>query len=151
MNVRHLEIFNAVMQTGSTLAAAELLLVSQPAVSNQIRQLESQLRLQLFDRRGRRLVPTPEARMLYEKSRDLLSILQYLDVYCDQLRNGNSGLLDLVCSPSVINNSISEALRRFHQDQPDVRVRIDMPSNEQIVSMILSSTTEFGLTITPGT
>ncbi|WP_417720198.1 LysR family transcriptional regulator [Salipiger sp.] len=149
MNVRYLEIFNAVMQSGSTSAAAELLMISQPAVSNQLRQLESQIGLQLFDRRSRRLVPTREATLLYERSRNFFTALQSLDAFSEQLRRGERGVLNFVCSPTMTNGCVPQAIRRFHQDRPEVALKIDMPSNERIVSMILSGMTEFGLTITP--
>ena len=149
MNIRYLEIFNAVMQTSSTLAAAELLRISQPAVSNQLRQLESQSGLQLFDRRKRRLVPTAEAHMLYEKSRNIFSLLQHLDTFSEQLRRRDTGRLDFVCSPTMTNGCVPRAIRRFHRDKPKVTLKIDMPSNERIVAMIVGGMTEFGLTITP--
>ncbi|WP_158274054.1 LysR family transcriptional regulator [Allosediminivita pacifica] len=149
MNVRYLEIFNAVMQTGSTLAAAELLRISQPAVSNQLRQLESQVGLQLFDRRKRRLVPTEEAQLLYERSQNIFSQLQHLDAFSEQLRRRDTGRLNFVCSPSMTSGCVPRAIHRFHEDKPKVTLKIDMPSNERIVSMIVGEMTEFGLTITP--
>lgn len=149
MNVRYLEIFNAVMQTGSTSAAAQLLRISQPAVSNQLRQLESQIGLQLFDRSGRRLVPTAEARLLYERSSNFFAILQSLDLFTEQLRRGDAGVLDFVCSPSLTNGCVPRAVRRFHSDKPEVTLKIDMPSNERIISMVMGEMTDFGLTITP--
>ncbi|KMK66540.1 LysR family transcriptional regulator [Puniceibacterium sp. IMCC21224] len=149
MNVRYLEIFRAVMQTGSTLAAAELLSISQPAVSNQLRLLESQIGFSLFDRRSRRLVPTAEAHLFYERSRSFFEVLQSLDVYSEELRRGERGRLNFVCSPSLANGRIPEAIRRFHRDRSDVTLRLDMPSNERIIAMILAEMTEFGLTITP--
>ncbi|MGY9046518.1 hypothetical protein P775_23375 [Puniceibacterium antarcticum] len=149
MNVRYLEIFRAVMETGSTSAAAELLRISQPAVSNQLRLLESQIGLELFDRRSRRLVPTREAQLIYEKSKIFFLALQSLDTFSEQLRRGARGQLNFVCSPSLTNGCIHEAIRRFHLDRPDVTLKLDSPSNERIIAMILAEMTEFGLTITP--
>ncbi len=65
MNARQLEIFRAIMRNGSLSAAAVALNVSQPAVSKVLRHFESQIGYRLFERSGSRLVPTPEARLLY--------------------------------------------------------------------------------------
>ncbi len=149
MNVRYLEIFRAVMETGATSAAAELLRISQPAVSNQLRLLESQTGLSLFDRSTRRLIPTPEAQLLYARSNTFFSVLQSLDTFAEQLRQGARGRLNFVYSPSLSNGCIPRAIRRFHQARPEVTLRLDSPSNERIIAMILAEMTEFGLTITP--
>ena len=61
MNIRQLEAFRAIMVARSTIGAAELLNLSQPAVSRLLSQLEASLKLTLFDRSSGRLVPTPEA------------------------------------------------------------------------------------------
>jgi DNA-binding transcriptional LysR family regulator len=67
VNIRQLEAFRAVMIARSTTGAAELLDVSQPAVSRLIVQLEASLELTLFDRSSGRLAPTPEALLLHEE------------------------------------------------------------------------------------
>ena len=56
MNLRQLEVFQAVMHAGTTKNAARMLRISQPAVSNMVRQFEDQLGFALFDRIGGRLV-----------------------------------------------------------------------------------------------
>ena len=61
MKHRQLEAFRNVMQTGTTAKAADLMCVSQPAVSRLISELEIYLNFSLFDRNKGRLVPTPEA------------------------------------------------------------------------------------------
>ena len=61
MNFRQLEIFRAVMDTGSATAAARLLGLSQPAVSRQLMQLETEVGLDLFARERGKLIPTAHA------------------------------------------------------------------------------------------
>jgi DNA-binding transcriptional LysR family regulator len=61
INARQVEAFRAVMVTGSMTSAAELLGVSQPAVSRLIRDFELAVTFRLFARRGNQIAPTPEA------------------------------------------------------------------------------------------
>ena len=68
MRLRHIEVFHAIMQAGSVSGAAQLLHISQPAVTKVLQHAELQLGLQLFDRVRGKLVPTPEA----QRSRQLL-------------------------------------------------------------------------------
>ena len=65
MNYRQLEAFRAVMETGTVTAASQLLSISQPSLSTHIANLEHELQLSLFHRRGGRLVPTAESHMLF--------------------------------------------------------------------------------------
>ena len=65
MRLRHIEVFNAVMLTGSVSAAARLINVTQPAVSRILAHAELQLGFALFHRLKGKLVPTTEAQTLY--------------------------------------------------------------------------------------
>lgn len=67
MNLRQLEVFQAVMYGGTTKNAARLLGITQRVVSNLVRQLEDRLGFSLFDRIGGRLHPTLEAKVLSKK------------------------------------------------------------------------------------
>ena len=64
---RQVEAFRAVMLTGSMTAAAEMLGITQPAISRLIRDFEVQLALRLFERKGYQSVPTPDAITLFEE------------------------------------------------------------------------------------
>ncbi|MBL8669235.1 MAG: LysR family transcriptional regulator, partial [Alphaproteobacteria bacterium] len=76
MNLRQLEIFRAVMLAGTATAAARQLGIAQPAVSKHLRQMEARLGLALFDRAGKRLVPTADARALLDHAERLFAGLE---------------------------------------------------------------------------
>jgi DNA-binding transcriptional LysR family regulator len=61
MRPRHLEVFHAVMVTGSVTGAARLLNVSQPAVTKMLFHAEHLIGLRLFDRSGGKILPTADA------------------------------------------------------------------------------------------
>ncbi len=65
MRLRHIEVFNAIMLTGSVSAAARLINITQPAVSRTLQHAEIQLGFPLFQRAKGRLTPTTEALTLY--------------------------------------------------------------------------------------
>jgi len=71
MNLRQLEILRAVVRTRSTVAAAQDLGMSQPAVSNAIKHAETALGFLLFDRINKRMIPTQEAQILLAEAEPL--------------------------------------------------------------------------------
>ena len=75
MRLRHIEVFNAVMVTGSVSGAARLINITQPAVSRTLKHAELQLGFPLFERAGGRLVATAEARSLFPLVEKLFSDL----------------------------------------------------------------------------
>ncbi|MBP0496564.1 LysR family transcriptional regulator, partial [Pararoseomonas indoligenes] len=72
MELRHLRYFCAVAEDGHMTRAAERVGIAQPALSQQIRGLEEELGVQLFDRIGRGLVLNEAGRLFLEEARDLL-------------------------------------------------------------------------------
>ena len=66
LNIRQIETFAAVMKTGTASRAAETLGITQPAVSRSLAELERAVGFALFARIRNRLVPTPEAKQLYQ-------------------------------------------------------------------------------------
>src|SRR6516162_4193817 len=74
MNLNHLAIFHAVAQTGSMTLGAQHLEISQPAVSKQVQELESVLRVHLFDRIGRRVRLSQAGEILADYTRRLFAL-----------------------------------------------------------------------------
>ena len=148
MNLRQLEIFRAVMQTGTTRSAAEVLRISQPAVSNILRQFEAQLGFDLFHRTGGRLRPTREAHSLFEGSEGVFTSFDAVQSLSEDLRRGWAGTLTLAVSPSLGHTLIPPAMSEFLVERPRVRINMDTPSNERIVEMLAGGRADLALTIT---
>jgi DNA-binding transcriptional LysR family regulator len=84
MNLKRLQGFHAVIESGSVTNAAQRLHMTQPALSRIIRDLEEELGLALFIRQHQRLVPTAEARVFFrEAERALAAVDQIVDIARD--------------------------------------------------------------------
>ena len=95
--LKPLRAFCQVARLGSVSRAAEALYVSQPAVSQQLQALERELGAALFERNGRRLLPTPEGEALYELARPLVEGIDALPAaFRRQLAGMEAGELDRV-------------------------------------------------------
>src|SRR5438046_6652155 len=92
LDIRHLRYFLAVAEAGSFSRAADRLGISQPSVSQQMRDLEAGLRVPLFQRRGKRILLTPRGRIFKEPARAVLrqleNFLQALNIEPGELRAG---------------------------------------------------------------
>src|SRR2546425_2611771 len=84
VEIRHLRYFLAVAGAGSFSRAADRLGISQPSVSQQMRDLESGLRVSLFQRRGKRILLTPTGLIFQEHAR---AILRQLENFLQELNS----------------------------------------------------------------
>jgi len=149
MNLRQLEVFQAVMNSGTTKNAARLLHISQPAVSNMVRQFEDQLGFALFDRIGSRLHPTQEARVLSKNLERVFASVDAVENLVNDLRDTQVGTLKIVTSPSLGQTVLPPAIAAFVRDRPEVKIGFDTPPNDVIIAQLDSHQADFGLTITP--
>jgi DNA-binding transcriptional LysR family regulator len=124
MDLRHARTFVTVADLGTVSKAAARLHIAQPALSRQIRDLEQELGLKLFDRVGRRLVLTGEGEQLLGDCRSLLNCASSIGERAQQLRRGDGGILKVAASPQFIEGTLSGFLDRFTQRYPNVQVKV---------------------------
>jgi DNA-binding transcriptional LysR family regulator len=149
MNLRQIEVFRAVMTTGSVSDAARLLHVSAPAVSRTLSYTESQLGFPLFERVKGRLYPTSEARQLYHEVELVHRGVQRIDSLTHELGRRRHELVSIVCSPSIGQMLVPLAIARFRDGSPEVRVHLQCLSHELLKERLLSRQMELGVSILP--
>ncbi|WPZ37186.1 LysR substrate-binding domain-containing protein (plasmid) [Thalassobaculum sp. OXR-137] len=149
MNARQLEVFRAVMQTGSVTAAAKLLNVTQPTLSKILRHAESQYRLTLFETVRGRLVPTPEAEKLYPHADRVFRDLASLRRLVGQIRDGEGGMARLAVSASVAATIGAEAVAKFHARRPDAHLAFHALPALEVAEKLRSREADLGLTLSP--
>jgi DNA-binding transcriptional LysR family regulator len=133
MNLRHIEVFHAVYQTGSVSGAARALHVSQPSVSKVLRHAESRIGFQLFRIVKGRLVPTDEAHILYDEARELHGHIESFRETTKNLRRGGEGHLRLAVLPSLGLDIAPAAIAQFRASHPDVSFEVKTLHNEDIL------------------
>jgi DNA-binding transcriptional LysR family regulator len=148
MNVRQIEVFHAVMKTGSISGAASLLRVSQPAVS-QVLHTEDQLRFPLFHRVKGRLQETVQARALYREIEPLYHGLQRVKSLADGLRDQASGTIQILASPGPGHSMLPEALRLFRAGHPQVRITLDLLSYGPMIEKMKTQQADLAVAMCP--
>ena len=137
MNVtfRQLRVFVEVVRRGSVLRAAEALHLTPPAVSMQIKEVESQVGMPLFDRAGRRLSLSTAGEYFVVYARRLLGTLKEAEDAMARFTGVESGVLTIgMVSPAKY--FLPRLLAQFHAEHPAVAVRIRLGNREQLVALM---------------
>jgi LysR family cyn operon transcriptional activator len=145
LDIRHLRYFLAVAEAESFSRAADRLGISQPSVSQQMRDLEAGLRVPLFQRRGKRILLTPKGLIFQEHARTVLrqleSFLEELNREPGQLR----GALHLGVVPVLNVPLVPHLLGLFTADHPAISVVVEEISSTDIETALEEGRMDVGL------
>ena len=145
MELRHLRYFLAVAEAGSFSRAADRLGISQPTLSQQMRDLEAGLRVSLFQRRGKRILLTSAGLIFQEHARAILrqfeSFLQELTSEPQQLR----GALHLGVVPILNVPLVPHLLGLFAAKHPGISIIVDEISSTEIETALEEGRMDVGL------
>ncbi|KMO12761.1 LysR family transcriptional regulator [Methylobacterium platani] len=132
MELRHLRYFVAVAESLSFTAAAERLGVSQPPLSQQIRDLEAELGTPLLWRTSRSVALTPAGSAFLSRARAVLAEVEEACAEARAVGAGRTGTLDIGLTGSILAGPLGRLIRRFGERYPGVLVRLhEMPPGEQ--------------------
>jgi len=134
-----MEAFRAVMLTGSVSGAAERLFKTQPAVSMTISGLEEEIGFQLFERRKKRLYPTPEAEYLYREIEGIFSRINDVSQAIKDIQNKQHGFLRVGCMPGPSVHFMPELVADFLEAHPKIQVSMQTRTTEGIREWIASA------------
>jgi LysR family transcriptional regulator, cyn operon transcriptional activator len=124
MDLRHLRAFVTIVEAGGFGRAAGRLNLSQPALSRQIRALEAELDVPLFDRIGRRVQLTAEGEDVLRRARALLTEADSLGERARALKSGHVGVLRVGATPQAMETLLARFLPRYRRRHPGVEVHL---------------------------
>ncbi len=131
MEFRQLKTFRVVADNLSFTKAAEQLFMAQSSVSAQVRILEEELDLKLFDRIGRRIVVTDAGQKLYDYARRIEAMTEEIRTEVTGDKNVR-GSLTIRVPETLAAVYMPEVVDRFHKDNPDVRLNFINCSDLQL-------------------
>ncbi len=135
ISLRQLRVFEAVVRHMSYTRAAEELHLTQPAVSMQVRQLEEEVGLPLFEKLGRSIALTEAGRELYPYSQGVNRSLRELQDVMESLKGVSCGRLSVAVA-STVNYFAPRLLAAFHRRYPGVALALDVTNREQLVRQL---------------
>lgn len=149
MDFRQLRYFVALYEEGHVGRAAERLALSQPALSQQIRQLEQNLDVALFQRSGKRLLPTVAAHTLYNHAVPLLDGLERARDALRGFRGHSPRSLAIGVLQTVNANLVPHLVERLHTAQPHLQVRMYELSGVEIERRLMGGQLDIGIGFLP--
>lgn len=149
LNPRQLEAFRAVMLTGGMTAAAEMIRVTQPAMSRLIRDLQRSLDLKLFEKRGARLVPTGEAHALYREVERSFVGLDRIAQVSVELRQRRAGALRIAALPALANGFLPRFMGDFLAARPKLDLALFGMTSRAVLDWVVSGQCDLGMAEIP--
>lgn len=144
INLRQVEAFRAVMLTGKITAAAELMGITQPAVSRLIADFERATRLKLLDRRGNRISPTREAVALMREVERAFVGLDRIGEAADEIGRLSLGTLRIAAMPALAYGLLPRTLARFLRERPEVSATLTGQSSFLVIEAVASGQADIG-------
>ncbi|WP_252271835.1 LysR family transcriptional regulator [Pseudomonas subflava] len=136
MNLHHLKVFLAVAQARSISAGAARLHISQPAVTREIRELEANLGLPLFDRHPRGVQPTEGGQRLLQFAERIFALEQAAERDLRDLAGLGHGELALGASATLGAYWLPPLLNRFRADHPGVFVSLQVSNTQEVLQQL---------------
>ena len=149
MDIRSLRYFLSVVRTGSVSAAAEANFVTQPAVSLQLRKLETTVGQRLFLRRGRRLAPTAAGLALAARAEEIVGAMDALNAELHGLSQLEHGHLRMGNTDAASVYVLPEVYRAFHRSYPGVRIEITIGDTRHLLDQLASARIELATVTLP--
>lgn len=144
MNLRQVEAFRAVMLTGQMTIAAELMSVTQPAVSRLIRDFEHATRLRLFERRGNQITPTQEALTLWKEVDRAFIGLKRIASVAEEIARHAAGTLRIAAMPALANGILPRFLARFLRDKPNLYASLSGLPSSMVIEAVAAGQADIG-------
>ncbi|WP_455206381.1 LysR substrate-binding domain-containing protein [Kaarinaea lacus] len=151
MKLQQLRYICEVARRGLNVSsAAERLHTAQSGISTQIRLLEEELNVQIFERHGKRLVSiTPSGKTIIEMAERILCEAENIQQISEQLNDQSKGTLSIATIHAYANYSLPPLIKKFSSQYPGIQLRIHQGDPDQLVDMVLSRTADLAITTAP--
>ena len=144
------KVFKEVAEAGNITAAAQALYISQSAVSQSIKQLESDLQTRLFARNSRGVTLTADGKLLYEYVRSAIGLLETGEAKLSQTRELQMGHLTIGASDTVTSQFLLPHLDSFHRQFPAIHIQIVSGRSHKVLGLLQSGKVDIAFASTPG-
>ncbi len=136
INLDLYKVFCVVARQGNLSRAAAELFVSQSAVSQSIKQLETQLGGRLFNRNARGVTLTSEGEMLFSYADRAYSMLESAEQQFQAMKTLKAGTVRIGASDTVCSLVLIDVLNRYHQRYPDIRIQLTNSTSGGLIDLL---------------
>ncbi len=145
MSDRRLKVFQTVARLLSFTKAAEVLHMTQPAVTFQVRQLEEHFKTRLFDRTHTRVSLTDAGRVVLSYAERIFELYDEMENVVSEITGDLGGVLTVGASTTVAEYMLPALLGKFKAAYPDISLSLKVSNSEGIVSMVENNVIDLGV------
>ena len=145
MNERKLKIYYEVAKSLNMTKVAERMLISQPSISQAIKEIEEEMDCIFFERLGKRLYLTHEGNVFLSYTRRILNLLEESKQKIKNFNNVESGHISIGASTTVGVHLLPKMVRNFSKDYPNIDISLEIKNTDEIVGLILSNKIDVAL------
>lgn len=149
MNLKSLRVFINVMEEGTLARASAKLNLSQPAASRLLQILEQEFGCALFHRDRKRLVPTPEGELFYPEALRILSSIDDIPGFFEQIKANAVVPLRIICHPRILNGLVLPAMAKLSRTRPALKMKLEMHPRRDLGRRIMHDIFDIGVSTLP--
>ncbi|ART79081.1 LysR family transcriptional regulator [Oceanisphaera avium] len=147
MQLAHIHLLHAILQTGSLTGAADLLHISQPAASKRLQQAERELGFALFYREKGRLIASPQALQLQAPTEQIAREVQRLTQLAHSLAPQRAAALRIICTPTLAQRLLPLAFTSWRTHYPEMQCSLGTEHTQGLIEALLTHRSDLGLTL----
>ncbi len=140
-----LKVFYVVAKYLSFTKASQELLISQPAITKHIKEIETKLAIRIFERKGNRISLTPAGKILFEKAKKIFATYKELEYEIGELRKRYTGKLILGASSTISQWVIPVVLSKFKESYPAINISLVNGNSAQIEQALYEERIDLGI------
>ncbi len=133
LSLRHIVVFNSVAETLNMSKSAEKLYITQPAISQTIKDIESKFGVKLFVRSGKNLKLTEEGKELYIYTKRVVNLLKEAQLCLENFNTLNKGCVKIGASTTIGNYLLPDVIRTFKLKYPNIDITVFIGNTEQVL------------------
>ncbi len=147
MTLKQLKYLIGIVDSGLNItSAAERLYTSQPGISKQLKQLEAELGMQLFTRKGKSLSAiTPAGREVIDRARKILREVENISSLASDLTGEQEGRLSIATTHTQARYVLPDVIREFNERYPKVDLELHQGTSEQIAELVNTDQVDFAI------
>ena len=146
MEISQLRTFYEIVKAGNYAKASKTLFISQSAMSHQIKNLETELNMKLFQRLGNKKTLTDPGRIFLHAVSKFLEEMDDLKRLCGDIRDSKTGNLAIATSMAVLTHILPDIIQRFGQEFPQIRLRfVSRGLTSELVDMVKNDTIDLAI------
>lgn len=148
MDIRTMQYYLAVVREGTISAAAEAMHVAQPSLSRQMKDLEEELGVSLFERGNRKITLTEEGMVLRKRAKEMVRLMQMTEEEISSIKNHVSGSVRIGAGESISFHYLSRAAASLAEEYPDIRFHITSGDTQDLMDELQNGLIDFAVIFT---